>query len=138
MTHITCRLTAKNWDQLRIPTLGNGVWATFTFYNQSRPDGQLILTASAFNQQWISMPAVQVAVPTVILHPLWTSSIVAHHLLDFMVQVKITEADASTICLDVPHPDYRCPSSIIPPFFYAECLFCRNLPNLSFLGTGTG
>jgi len=63
------------------------------------------------------MPAVLVAVPTVILHPLWTSSIVAHHLLDFMVQVKITEADASTICLDVPHPDYRCPSSIIPPFF---------------------
>jgi len=63
------------------------------------------------------MKAVLVAVPTVILHPLWTSSIVAHHLLDFVVQVKITEADASTICLDVPHPDYRWPSSIIPPFF---------------------
>jgi len=27
MTHITCRLTAKN----RNPTLGNRVWATFTF-----------------------------------------------------------------------------------------------------------
>ena len=25
MTHITCRLTAKNWDQLRNPTLGNRV-----------------------------------------------------------------------------------------------------------------
>ena len=29
MTHITCRLTAKNRDQLRIPTLGNRVWANF-------------------------------------------------------------------------------------------------------------
>jgi len=32
MTHITCRLTAKNRDQLRKPTLCNRVWATFTFY----------------------------------------------------------------------------------------------------------
>jgi len=32
VTHITCRLTAKNWDQLRNPTLGNRVWATFTFF----------------------------------------------------------------------------------------------------------
>jgi len=31
MTHVTCSLTAKNRDQLRNPTLGNRVWATFTF-----------------------------------------------------------------------------------------------------------
>ena len=32
MTHVTCRLTAKNRDQLRNPTtFGNRVWATFTF-----------------------------------------------------------------------------------------------------------
>jgi len=31
MTHVTCRLTAKNRDQLRNPTLGSGLWATFTF-----------------------------------------------------------------------------------------------------------
>jgi len=31
MTHITCRLTAEYRDQLRNPTLGNRVWATFTF-----------------------------------------------------------------------------------------------------------
>ena len=31
MTHVTCMLTAKNRDQLRNPTLGNRVWATFTF-----------------------------------------------------------------------------------------------------------
>ena len=32
MTHVTCRLTAKNRDQLRNPTLGNWVWATFTLF----------------------------------------------------------------------------------------------------------
>ena len=31
MTHVTCRLTAKNRDQLQNPTLGNRVRATFTF-----------------------------------------------------------------------------------------------------------
>jgi len=31
MTHVTCRLTAKNQDQFRNSTLGNRVWATFTF-----------------------------------------------------------------------------------------------------------
>ena len=30
MTHVACRLTAKNRDQLRNPTLGNRVRATFT------------------------------------------------------------------------------------------------------------
>jgi len=31
MTHVTCRLTGKNRDQLWNPTFGNRVWATFTF-----------------------------------------------------------------------------------------------------------
>jgi len=31
LTYVTCRLTAKNRDQLRNPTLSNRVWATFTF-----------------------------------------------------------------------------------------------------------
>jgi len=34
-------------------------------YNQSRPDGQLNLTASTFDRLWISMPAILVTVPTV-------------------------------------------------------------------------
>ena len=29
MTHVTCRLTVKNRDQLRNPTLCNRIWATF-------------------------------------------------------------------------------------------------------------
>ena len=32
MTHVTCRLTAKNRDQLRNPTLGNRVWLRLPFY----------------------------------------------------------------------------------------------------------
>ena len=32
-THVTCRLAAKTRDQLRNPTLGNRVWATFTFFH---------------------------------------------------------------------------------------------------------
>ena len=35
MTHVTCRLAAKARDQLRNPTLGNRVWAAFTFYHLS-------------------------------------------------------------------------------------------------------
>jgi len=31
MTYVTCRLTAKNRDQLRIHTLGSQLWAAFTF-----------------------------------------------------------------------------------------------------------
>ena len=31
MTHVTCRLTAKNRDQFRNPMLGNRVWGAFTF-----------------------------------------------------------------------------------------------------------
>jgi len=32
MTYVTYRLTAKNRDQLRNPTLGNRAWAAFTFF----------------------------------------------------------------------------------------------------------
>ena len=32
MTYVTCRLTAKNRDQLRNPTLSNRVRATSTFF----------------------------------------------------------------------------------------------------------
>ena len=38
MTHVTCRLTAKNRDQLRNPTLGIRVWATFFILTQNSPE----------------------------------------------------------------------------------------------------
>jgi len=40
MTHVTCRLTAKNRDQLRNPTLSNRVirvWATLTYLQAKWP-----------------------------------------------------------------------------------------------------
>jgi len=41
-SHVTCRLTAKNRDQLRNPTLGNRVWATFfTFVTNVVSDNNL-------------------------------------------------------------------------------------------------
>ena len=42
MTHVTCRLTAKNQDQLRNSTLGSRVRATFTFF------GELVSTIAQF------------------------------------------------------------------------------------------
>ena len=48
MTHITCRLTAKNWDQLRNPTLGNRVWATF--YTCSWPTDRQTYTQATKQQ----------------------------------------------------------------------------------------
>jgi len=51
------------------------------------------------------MLTVLVTVPTVTqnsLNPLSTSSTIACHLLDFMVQGKITEADALKIRLATP------------------------------------
>jgi len=38
MIHVTCRLTAKNRDQLRNPTLGNRVWATITFFTSKEKE----------------------------------------------------------------------------------------------------
>jgi len=46
MTHITCRLTAKNRDQLRNPTLGNRVWATFYLHRVLRCGPTCFLTDS--------------------------------------------------------------------------------------------
>ena len=42
MTRVTCRLTAKNRDQLRNPTLGNRVWATFTFFAISKKSAEYL------------------------------------------------------------------------------------------------
>ena len=44
MTHVTCRLTAKNRDQLRNPTLGgNRVWAIFFFASTQLFPGSILL-----------------------------------------------------------------------------------------------
>ena len=50
VTHITCRLTAKNWDQLRNPTLGTRVWATFTFFIDTDTDIDCVLSEPVGSQ----------------------------------------------------------------------------------------
>jgi len=48
--HLQCRLTAKNRDQLRNPTLGNRVWATFTFYIDTFTFFRIIIETHAGRQ----------------------------------------------------------------------------------------
>jgi len=81
--------------------------------------------------QYAGIPITVPAVMQNSLHPLSTSSITACHLLDFVVQGKITEADALTIHLDSTPSRLSAPTSIIP-LFYAECFFCHNPPNFSW------
>ena len=58
MTHVTCRLTAKNRDQLWNPTLGNRVWATFTFFTvvashcYDDSDGDDVLMSEVTRPAW--------------------------------------------------------------------------------------
>jgi len=54
------------------------------------------------------------------LHPLSTFSIIACHLLDFIVQGKITEADTLTVRQDATHMDYHCPHVHHPPIFFTQ------------------
>ena len=50
---------------------------------------------------------------------------------------KITEASAPIIRLDATPFRPSMPPPPSSPQFYARCPSCRNLPNLSWLGTGT-
>ena len=71
MTHITCRLTAKNWDQLRNPTLCNRVWATFNLNSCELQCEQP--NWNPYVQNWLSTnrPSFAAANQVVILHQ-WT------------------------------------------------------------------
>ena len=58
MTHVTCRLTAKNRDQLRNSTLGNRVRATFTFVRHIQ-----VVSSASYARYW-SCGASQTAEPS--------------------------------------------------------------------------
>ena len=60
------------------------------------------------------------------LHPLSTSFIIAHHLLDFTVQGKITEGDVPTVCPDTTLDSM--PHNSIAPIFILYALFATTLP----------
>ena len=53
MTHITCRLTAKNRDQLRNPTLGNRVWVAFIFRTRSLVTRVSVRTRDLLHIDWL-------------------------------------------------------------------------------------
>jgi len=74
------------------------------------------------------MPAVLVTYLLLRTTLLSTSSITAHHLVDFMVHGKITEADAPTICLDATPSGLSVPPHPVSLHFYAECSFATTLP----------
>jgi len=77
------------------------------------------------------MPAVLVKVPTVmqnLLHPLSTSSIIARHLLDFMMHGKITEADALIIHLDATTSGQSVPPPTSSSIFMPNAFSAATLP----------
>jgi len=61
-------------------------------------------------------------------HPLSTSSIIARHLLDFMVQGKITEADALTVCLNANPSRLSVPPPLSSTIFTLNALSAATLP----------
>ena len=81
-------------------------------YNQSQPDGRLKLTASTFNRLWISMLAVLLYCYTELTASFISFSIIARHLLDFVVQGKITVSVTvgcpSILHLSVPSVNSSC------------------------------
>jgi len=83
------------------------------------------------------MPVVLVRVPIVMqnsLHPLSTSSTVAHHLLDFMVKGKITEVDLQIIRKDTTPSRLLMPPHLSHPPLYAERLSATTMPIYAGLG----
>jgi len=59
MTYVTYRLTAKNRDQLRNPTLGNRVWATFSLHLVLIGDRYSANDAAVGVAQWLRLRAYQ-------------------------------------------------------------------------------
>jgi len=83
------------------------------------------------------MLAVLVTLPTVAqnsLHPLYTSSIIAPHLLDFMLQGKTTTANTLTFRLDAALPGLSVPPPPPFPHFMPKALSVATLPNYTGLG----
>jgi len=60
MTHVTCRLTAKNRDQLGNSTLGNRVWATF--WRRLATYSNVGLHATSLLYQFLCQPVMQLCI----------------------------------------------------------------------------
>ena len=95
-------------------------------YNESRPDSWLKLIARTFKQLWISMLAVLVTVSTAYF-------INFLHYCSPYSRFYGAWKDNRGRHTDNPSGHYPirttgAHTSIIPPFFYAKCPFCHNLP----------
>jgi len=73
MTHVTYRLTTKNWDQLRNPRFGNRVLATFTF---------LLLIIYVISEKTICNP---------LSHPIWKCTTLTCEVPNFFYLTDLTE-----------------------------------------------
>jgi len=105
-------------------------------YNHSRPDGRLKLIASAVNWLWISMPAIQVTVPTYCYGELASFINFVHYCSPssgFYGTWKITEAVTRTIHLDAS-PDYWCLHLQYPPIFKHNAICATTLTIYPGLG----
>jgi len=83
------------------------------------------------------MPTILVTVLAVTqnsLHPLSASSIIACRFLEFMLQGKITDADAPTIHLDATPSGHQCPHLYHPPNFTWNAVSVATLPIYPGLG----
>ena len=83
MTHVICRLTAKNRDQLRIPTIGNRARATlpFIFHQNSCKAKDKELAESNFARGSVLSPGESRWVYTLLAShlPDWDFSMFAYH-----------------------------------------------------------
>ena len=66
MTQVTCRLTAKNQDQLRYPMLGNQIWVTFTLFLSLTEQQDLSQNLAENQSDWVQVITIFLTVH----HPL--------------------------------------------------------------------
>jgi len=89
MTHVTCRLTARNRDQLRNPTLCNRGWTNFFYYLNN-----YTLAVSALQLMKYGTPSVRVCTdPETFLHhlsdPLFPADRLSNLLRTFLLESRI-------------------------------------------------
>ena len=85
MTHVTCRLTAKNRDQLRNPTFGKWVWATFTFLSPFKSAHSCIWSEPPSHTRFLGPTHVCPQLASQSVQPFWHNSPI--HPLQTMLHV---------------------------------------------------
>ena len=142
MTHVTCRLTAKNRDQLRNPTLGNRLWATLLVnrgkhgfhtaaYTQTRPPGAvsnrgrsllstIALFAVVFSRSWTTTSPSRVS-------PSTPSSSLARrrHLVHRTTRAAYTERTRDKTGASIDKTNYSTQYLLSSLLFVTDTVLCR-------------